>query len=314
MLCLSEPANYMSKRIFVVINPASGQPEPILHPLNRIFRPAGIEWDVAITKQYGDGMKYASQAAESGYDVVAAYGGDGTVMEVANGLIGTGVPLALLPGGTGNLMSIELGLPQVMEKAAELLASDESQMRAIDVGQCGEYHFLLRVYLGFDAQRISITTRQMRDRYGKAAYAIAALKAIPQSKAVHYRFTVDGEQVESEGFTVMVENAGSLGAGDLSLAPDVSISDGLLDLFCLYNFDFKGLKAATASIIGKPYDPGQFHHWRAKDITIESDPPQPIIGDGENWGKTPITIRALPGAVHIITPISKNSENTNVHV
>ena len=56
----------MNKRIHVVINPASGQPEPILHTLNQVFRPAGVDWDVSITKEYGDGMKYARQAAHSG--------------------------------------------------------------------------------------------------------------------------------------------------------------------------------------------------------------------------------------------------------
>jgi YegS/Rv2252/BmrU family lipid kinase len=295
----------MSKRIFVVINPASGQPEPVLHTLNQVFHPAGVDWDVAVTKKYGDGMNYARQAAESGYEVVAAYGGDGTVMEVVNGLIGTGVPLAALPGGTGNVMSVELVIPQDLAGAAELAISPEKQIRPVDVGQCGEYHFLLRVYLGFDAQRIALTSREMRDRYGKAAYLLAAIKAMPESKAVRYQLTIDGEQVEIEGFTLMLENAGSLGMGDLSLAPDVSISDGQLDLFCMTSFDIKGLAAGAASITGRDYDENQFRHWQAREVTIASDPPQAVIGDGEDYGQTPITVRVLPGSVEVVTPQSE---------
>ena len=294
----------MNKRIHVVINPASGQPESILHTLNQVFHPAGVDWDVSITKEYGDGMKYARQAVDNGYDIVAAYGGDGTVMEVANGLMGTDIPMAVFPGGTGNVMSIELNIPQDLASAAALVVSEESQTSPVDVGQFKENYFLLRVYVGFDAQRVNLATRDMRDRYGKAAYIIAGMKALPESKTVRYHFTLDGEVVEVEGFTCMVENAGSLGVGDFSLAPDVSINDGLLDVFCLHSFDFKAMKSASASITGKPYDADAFHHWRAKEITVDCDPPQSVIGDGENWGKTPITIRNLPGALDIITPAS----------
>ena len=74
------------KKIHVVINPASGQNQPILNVLNDVFHKAGVEWDVSITHKGGDATRQAKAAAESGVDLVAAYGGDGTQMEVANGL------------------------------------------------------------------------------------------------------------------------------------------------------------------------------------------------------------------------------------
>jgi diacylglycerol kinase family enzyme len=223
-------------------------------------------------------------------------------MEVANGLMGTGIPMAVLPGGTGNVMSVELRIPQDLASAAALVASPESQISSIDVGRYEDQHFLLRVYVGFDAQRVNMATREMRDRYGKAAYAITVLKALPKSNIVRYYLTLDGKQVEVEAFTCMLENAGSLGMGEFSLSPDVSIHDGLLDIFCMHSFDFGSVKSAASSITGKRYDSGQFHHWRAKEITIDCDPPQPVIGDGEDWGQTPITVKVLPGAIGIITP------------
>ena len=113
----------MSKRIHVVINPASGQPEPILNTLNDVFHHSGVDWDVSITKKYGDGIELARRAAEKGYDVVASYGGDGTVMEVANGLVDNKTPMAVFPGGTGNVMSVELNIPQNLAEAAQLAIS-----------------------------------------------------------------------------------------------------------------------------------------------------------------------------------------------
>ena len=97
-------------KIHVVINPAAGQDEPILNVLNDVFHPAGVDWDISLTHKSGDATRLAAEAAALGVDLVAAYGGDGTQMEVANGLLGTGVPQAILPGGTGNAMAHDLGI------------------------------------------------------------------------------------------------------------------------------------------------------------------------------------------------------------
>ena len=292
----------MSKRIHVVINPAAGQPEPILHTLNSVFRPAGVQWDVSITHEFGDATRQTRQAAEGGADIVVAYGGDGTVMEVANGLIGTEVALGIVPGGTGNILSIELDIPQASEEAAQLLVSSEAQIQKIDVGQSGDRSFVLRAYVGYFAQQIQSTTREMRDRFGRMAYLIAALKAIPESKAMRYRLTLDGEKAECEGFTCIVQNAGNMGVRGFSLVPDVSISDGLFDVIVIHGLDPLSLASALGSIADTPLAPERFHHWQAREITIATDSPQAVIGDGEAWGETPITMKVLPGAVRTIGP------------
>ena len=80
----------MSKHIHVVVNPASGQNEPILNTLNDVFHPAGVTWSASVTQAYGDAMKQAREAAKGGADIVAGYGGDGTQMEVVTGVMGTG--------------------------------------------------------------------------------------------------------------------------------------------------------------------------------------------------------------------------------
>ena len=79
-------ADEMSKRLHIAFNPAAGQPEPILHILSNVFRPAGAKWEVAITHEYGDATRPAREAAEGGADIVVAYGGDRTVVAVFNGL------------------------------------------------------------------------------------------------------------------------------------------------------------------------------------------------------------------------------------
>ena len=110
-------------KVHVVINPAAGKDEPIMNVLNDVFHPAGVDWDISITHKSGDGTRLAAEAAASGVDLVAAYGGDGTQMEIANGLLGTGVPQAILPGGTGNAMAHDLGISLNLREAAELIVS-----------------------------------------------------------------------------------------------------------------------------------------------------------------------------------------------
>ena len=89
----------MTKQIHVVINPGSGQPKPVLHTINSVCGAAGVEWDASITRKSGDAFRFARDAAAKGADVIAAFGGDGTVMEVASALIDSRVPVAILPGG-----------------------------------------------------------------------------------------------------------------------------------------------------------------------------------------------------------------------
>ena len=290
----------MAKRIHVVINPGSGQPQPILHTLNKVFRAARVDWDISLTRQSGDAEKYARQAASTGAEVVAAYGGDGTVMEVARGVLGSKSCLAILPGGTANLMSVELGIPKDLEKAALIAASPNSQVRLVDMGKLGETYFLLRVGLGFTARKVRIADRQLKDKYGMLAYSVAALKALKQSKPAHYRITLDGEEVEAEGLACLVDNAGNMGVAGFSAAPNISVSDGLLDVILVRNAGFRSWVAIGESLAKATPDPDSFRHWQARQITIVADPDQPVQVDGEMADRTPVTINVIPQAVRVL--------------
>jgi diacylglycerol kinase family enzyme len=97
------------RTVRIVVNPASGRDEPFLGPLNDAFHPAGISWDVRITGGAGDARRLAAEASADSVDLVAVYGGNGTVAEVVEGLMGTDTPLAILPGGTGNGAAVSAG-------------------------------------------------------------------------------------------------------------------------------------------------------------------------------------------------------------
>ncbi len=294
----------MNKRVQVIINPTAGQEQPILGVLNRVFHEAGVVWDVSITNKAGDARRFARAAVAAGVDVVAAYGGDGTVMEVASGLIGSRVPLAVFPGGTANVLSLELGISSDLAEASALVCSEECAVMPIDMGQLGEDHyFILRVGTGLEADMVEGADRELKNRLGTLAYALSALQAIQNPTLSRYRLTIDGLRVESEGISCLICNSGNLGRAGISLSTGVSVRDGLLDVFVLQQANLASLVSLTRDVLTqtKP-STAALQHWQGQEITLVAEPNQTVQADGEVLGQTPITAKVLPGAVQVIVP------------
>jgi YegS/Rv2252/BmrU family lipid kinase len=287
------------KRIHVVINPAAGQDEPILNIVNDVCHQYEVEWSASVTHKFGDATALARQAAEDGYDIVAGYGGDGTQHEIANGILGTDALMGILPGGTGNNFSKEMGTPQTLRPAVELLCSSEN-VRDVDVVQMGDIVFILRLYVGIEPEQQ--TSREDKDRYGKLAYVVDAYRKARDSKEVNYRITLDGELFEIPAMVLYVVNAAKNGAG-VSVAGDLSkIDDGLMDAFILNMNDLNTISGAVDRMMNLDTSDAQRHMRQGKEMTIETDPHQPVWTDGEYTGRTPITLKVVPGALSIVVP------------
>jgi diacylglycerol kinase (ATP) len=294
----------MTKRVRVIINPAAGQDIAILGILNAVFHPLEIIWAVAVTLADGDAKRHAQQAVKDGVDVVAVYGGDGTVAEVASGLIGSGVPMAIFPGGTANVMSIELGIPSDLAEACALACSEEQTLLPVDMGQVGERSFLLRVGIGLEAAMVEGADRTLKDKIGVLAYALSAFQALNDPPISQYQLTLDGETIQTEGFSCLICNSGNLGRKGLSLSNNVSIQDGLLDVFILQHAHISYLLAVIKEITQDEVPEGhqELLHWQAREVTVEANPPQQVQADGEVLEDTPVRARIIPSAIQIIVP------------
>lgn len=305
----------MARRVFIVANPAAGQNNFDVKGLNTLFGDAGIDWHVEFTKQAGDGLRFARQAAEEGVDVVAAFGGDGTVAEVAGGLIGSRTPLAILPGGTANVMAVELGIPREFMAACALLAGEQLATRSVDVGEIDGRHFILRVSVGLEAKMVEGADRSLKDRLGNLAYGLSALRALRDQEIIRYEFELDGKPVVEEGIACIVANSGNLGIQGLRLSSDIDVSDGLFDVIVINNANLGTVRSLVASIFGQEgiaappeFEPQPdmqrtFHHWQAQQITLRSTPVESIQCDGEMIGQTPMHIRVLPAAIKAVVPV-----------
>jgi diacylglycerol kinase family enzyme len=114
-------------------------------------------------------------------------------MEVAHGVMGGSVPMAILPGGTANLMAVELGIPRNLEDAARIGCAPDSSVRNVDMGEAGNRRFMLQVGMGFAGEKVRLADRELKDRYGIMAYTIAGLKALKNAQVVSYHVEIDGK-------------------------------------------------------------------------------------------------------------------------
>lgn len=289
-----------SRRVHVIVNPASGQPKPILHTLNAVFGKHGVEWDVFITKAYGDAQRFTKAAVAAGVDAVAVFGGDGTVMEVAKAVSNTPVPMAILPGGTANLLSVELGIPKDLEQATTIAAQPDSPVRAVDMGKIGDDYFILRIGLGFPALKVKYADRKLKNRFGILAYSIAGMKAIKDTQKVQYSLNLDGQPYEVVGLACVIDNAGNMGVQSVTHSKQVSVDDGLLDVLIVRDSALIAL-LTTGAMSDQPREQ-LFYHWQARQISVDANPVQPIQVDGEIGWQTPVAINVIPGAVRVLVP------------
>jgi diacylglycerol kinase (ATP) len=297
-----------ASRTLVVLNPAAGQEDTdrVLRLLAGAFAVRRAGFDVVETRGAGDAEHFAREAAGAGYRSVVAVGGDGTVGEAITGLAGTGVPLGIIPKGTGNQVAFNLGIPRSVEAAVEVVVNGE--VTPIDLGQLdnGRY-FAVAAGAGWDASVVAVATRELKDRWGFGAYIYASLKVGSTPPSSHYRITADGEVVELNAAMVLVANMGRIVSNpptlNVSIGPGVSHRDGMLDV-CV--FAPRTLTQAAALVWRMARQRFAGHQrmlfLRAREVTVESDPPVLYEIDGELVGETPLSARAVPGGINVLVP------------
>lgn len=304
------------KKLQVIINPAAGVGRPILQALNAGLKDTGIEWDVSITHKAGDAERLAKEAVEEGADIVGVHGGDGSVMEVASALRGTSTPMAIFPGGTANVMSVELGIPSTdIETSIDFIAKGNYTTRQIDMGRVNDRLFLLRIGIGLEADMMKSADQEIKNRFGMLAYAFSALNEMRNLTPTLYRVRVDGELHEVEGISCMIANSGNVAIGGLTLSKKIDISDGALDVVIFRRVDLAAMITVSAAVVSpnaEATDSPQLKHYQGREIVVEADPPQTISIDGEVVEPTTLTATILPGAVNVIVPVSEATETASI--
>lgn len=212
----SDPADQAApqskRRMLIVVNPYATTVSDRLKNLVVYALQGRYEVDAVLTEAQNHATDISREAVDGGYDVVCAFGGDGTLNEVANGLVGTGIPVTMLPGGSTNVVCRTLGIPNDVVDATEhlLRLADDFRPRTIDLGVVNDRHFLFSCGIGLDAtvvKRVDSKPR-LKARAGEWYFTWAAISGFYR----HYlrgatRFRLQTDQGELEGITAIIQNS-----------------------------------------------------------------------------------------------------------
>jgi YegS/Rv2252/BmrU family lipid kinase len=307
---LPQPAS--ARQIAVIINPMAGlkdEAERIIRTYCDALPDCAIRFH--FTEGSGDARKFAYDAARDGAALVVAYGGDGTITEVADGLRETGVPMAILPGGTANVMSVELGIPLRLEAALDLAFIGPNQPRWVDMGLIDQQPFLLRAGIGYEAEFSATAPRAAKRERGRLAYFEHALNRLRKLRPARYVITTDGEMHVVRGITCMICNSAHIGVGSLQLVYQSSVSDGLLDVIVIESLSLRSLLRLALGVLrgvlpGREGAAPTVHHWQAKQVVVEFRPRQLVAYDGEKLKHARrVSAQVIPQAVQIIVPAAE---------
>jgi YegS/Rv2252/BmrU family lipid kinase len=240
-------------------------------------------WDPPLwleTTAEDPGESMCNQAVAEGCAVVFVCGGDGTVMAAATALAASGVPMAIVPLGTGNLLARNIGLP-LDDEAGALRIGVHGATRQIDVGAIEGKRFVVMAGLGFDAAIVRDAPERLKKTVGWPAYFVSGAKHV-RGRRISVRITIDdGEPIERRVRTVLVGNVGKL-QGGLLLLPDARPDDGVLDVAVLAPRNSLDWVRLTGRVLRRKDVPDRrMERFRGKHIVIEASRPQPRQLDGD---------------------------------
>ena len=285
--------------------------KPFIKSAVKELESAGWRVEAVPTQSGAHTIELAKQAAAEKKEAVFAVGGDGTIGNVVNGLIGSDTALGVLPAGTANVWSIELGLPPfawprpwVLRKNASILAN--APIRAVDVGKCNQYSFMMWAGIGLDALAIhSIEPRiRLEKFFTMSEFAAKTIWQAAQWSGVQLRLWADGEEVEGRFIVAVTTNIRHYLGGHSTLSPDAFLDDGLLDIWL-----FSGSNLGDA--LRHAYDMWRGRHITSdaarritfKQLRIEADSPFWIQTDGEPRGSAQsVEINIQPHRLKMLMP------------
>ncbi len=291
-------------RALVIVNPVAGNGRAARtwHQIRR--QVDGLrDCECVVSERVGHARHLAQSAAAAGYERVIAVGGDGTVGEVASGIAHTRTALAVIPAGTGNDCSRNLGIPTDVAAAANLAVC--GPIRRVDLGEVqtsrGTTHFVGVAGFGFDAEVAWRVNRMPKVVGGTVPYVLGLLHTLWQFDAPHMRISLDDQALEQPVFLVAVGNGANY-AGGMRIAPDAVMDDGLFDVCVVGDLS----RLDVVRLVPKMYSGGHRGHpavqfFRCREVRADSPRRVRCQTDGELVGDLPARFRIHPVGLHCVT-------------
>ncbi len=318
----------------LIYNPSSGQ-VVFRHELDNLAAFLNrYGWSVSLreTSKPLQGTELARHAVSRGARVVIAAGGDGTVNEVANGLVNTDAALGVLPVGTTNSWALQMGIPslnpllpgtqmvkmiaaleeaiarpvpanyyrKILLDAARVLV--EGRTVAVDTGELSGRYFLMWAGIGFDAAIAQSIPLKEKQALGSWAYVLPAIESAFQYSGTDTWLNLDGQVINVSAPFIVVSNI-QLYGGMLAIGAKARVNDARLDV-CIFKGGgfFTFVQQAVKVLAHRHLEDAQVEYYQCREIVIESAHSLPVHIDGEPFSTTPVTIHTVPSSLKVIVP------------
>jgi YegS/Rv2252/BmrU family lipid kinase len=289
----------------LIVNPTSGQGKAAREKrrlLDLVSNMSHIHVEVPASAEAT--TEIARSASAQGFDRVLVAGGDGTINRVVSGIGESGMPMGIIPLGTGNVLAHDLGIPSNdIVSALKIISADN--IRAVDLGRAGDRLFLLMAGFGFDAEVIGSVSPKVKDVIGTMAYAAPVFKKLMTYTPARFRLIFnDDSNYEVEAYAVILANCGSY-AYNLQIAPQAVFDDGLLDIIIfetgpgsMFRFVGQALEVFFQKRILDPYTT----YFKSSSVRIETEPLVKMQIDGDVCGEGATRVEVIHKALKLIVP------------
>ena len=291
----------MTRQLALLVNPTSGKGRGarLLQPVADRLRRPGIEVDVVVGRDADEAFDHLRDRVAAGVDGVVALGGDGLVSIALQVVAGTGVPLGIIPAGTGNDVARALGLdPDDALAAVDLVVIGRT--RAVDLGRANGRWFAGVLGSGFDSM-VNERANRMTWPGGRSRYNVAILAELRTFRPVPYVLETDGTSWHTEAMLVAVGNGPSYGGG-MRVCPDALLDDGMLDVTVLGPISKPEFIRVFPTVYkGTHVDHPAVTVRRVRAVTLHAEGVT-AYADGERVSVLPVTCDAVPGALDVYAP------------
>jgi YegS/Rv2252/BmrU family lipid kinase len=295
-------------RVVIIINPISGPKRrgtgaERVEVATRTLERLGAKGEIRVTERTGHAHELSLEAATSGAELVIGWGGDGTINEVARALVqreDSGVPapaLGIIPGGSGNGLAREMGIP--FDPAQAIEHAVRARTRVIDAGELGDHLFFNVAGIGLDAHVAALVTTRVHHR-GFIPYFTATAGDLLRYQPADYTIEMDGKTTQTSALVLAFANSRQWGFG-AQIAPAADLTDGVLDFVVVQDRGFIGNAVRVPALFLRHIDRQRgIQTHRIREVTIRARAPMLFHVDGEAvQGSDTLVARAHPGALRL---------------
>jgi diacylglycerol kinase (ATP) len=287
----------------LLINPSSagGRALESRRKIESCLNELGIEYIINITKSLNHMQETIKNNLSSGFDNFIAVGGDGTLHHMANMLAGSSKRVGMIPLGSGNDISTNLGIPSGIEDCCRIIKN--GKIKNLDLGVINDkYYYICIAGAGFDSEVTDLANSTRFPLKGSSKYTYAVYKTLLTFRSKEFTFSYNGQVKKFNGMMIAASNMPSYGGG-MKITPDASPFDGLLDICIIKKMSkFHFISEFPKIFQGKHTDDPHVEIFRTSEISIESNYNFSVFADGEFICKLPASFKIAPVKLNFIVP------------